>query len=220
MFKYWNKIDRLNHLNRLLLVVVMTLTVIILSLVIAIATMPGRYEFWLTPSMAANGGLLKESDVPNEYVQGFVATLLPSLNTWSKSGSREFSKNLQAFQYYFTPRHQQLMANTLAAYKDTQLFNRTQIASLYQFMSPEDIKPAGHNAWDVHVVMRITQRLKDESNMVIADKVVDYHLRVVKVTLSRLQNPFQLALDGYTAPEQLQQDLLATPLSEEKHETI
>ena len=56
--------------------------------------------------------------------------------------------------------------------------------------------------------------------MIIADKVVDYHLRVVKVTISRLQNPFQLAMDGYTAPEQLVQDLLATPLEEEKHETV
>ena len=220
MFHYWNKIDRLNHLNRVLLAVIITLVVVVLSLIFALSTMPNRYEFWLTPSMAANGGLLKEGDVPNEYVQGFVATLLPSLNTWSKSGSREFSKNLTSYRYYFTPRHQQLMEKTLAAYKDTQLFNRMQIASLYQFMSAEDIKPAGHNAWDVHVVMRITQRLKDASQMVIADKVVDYHVRVVKVTISRLQNPFQLALDGYTAPEQLVQDLLATPIEENKHEVV
>lgn len=220
MFNYWNKIDRLNHLNRVLLGVIVTQVVILFGLIITLSTMPSRYEFWLTPSMAANGGLLKEGDVPSEYVQGFVATLLPSLNTWSKSGSHEFSKNLNAYRYYFTPRHQQLMEKTLAAYKDTQLFNRMQIASLYQFMSADDIKSIGSNAWEVHVKMRVTQRLKDVSKMVIADKVVDYHLRVVKVTTSRLQNPFQLALDGYTAPEQMEQDLLATPLEEEQHETI
>lgn len=220
MFHYWNKIDRLNQLNRVLLAFIMTLVVIVLSLIFTLFTMPSRYEFWLTPSMAANGGLIKEGDIPSEYVQGFVATLLPSLNTWSKSGNREFSKNLTAYRYYFTPRHQQLMEKTLAAYKDTQLFNRMQIASLYQFMSADDIKPAGHNAWDVHVVMRITQRLKDSSQMVIADKVVDYHVRVVKVTISRLQNPFQLALDGYTTPEQLIQDLLAAPIEENKHEAV
>ena len=220
MFNYWNKIDRLNQVNRVLLAVIVSQIVILIGLIITLSTMPNRYEFWLTPSMAANGGLLKEGDVPNEYVQGFVATLLPSLNTWSKSGSHEFSKNLNAYRYYFTPRHQQLMGKTLAAYKDTQLFNRMQIASLYQFMSAGDVQPIGHNTWEVHVLMRITQRLKDASQMVIADKVVDYHLRVVKVTMSRLQNPFQLALDGYTAPEQLVQDLLATPLEEEKHETV
>ena len=220
MFNYWHKIEKLNQVNRLLLAVIIAQMVILLGLIITLSTMPNRYEFWLTPSMASNGGLLKEGDVPNEYVQGFVSTLLPSLNTWSKSGSREFSKNMHSYRYYFTPRHQQLMEKTLAAYKDTQLFNRMQVASLYQFMSAEDVQPIGHNAWEVHVLMRITQRLKDASQMVIADKVVDYHLRVVKVTISRLQNPFQLAMDGYTAPEQLVRDLLATPLEEEKHETI
>jgi len=220
MFNYWNKIDRLNHLNRLLLLGCFGQFVIVLGLITALSTMPKRYEFWLTPTMAANGGLFKEGEVPNEYIQGFVATLLPSLNTWSKSGSHEFSKNMQSYRYYFTPRHQQLMEKTRLAYRDTQLFNRTQIASLYQFMSAEDVKQIGHNTWEVHLKMRITQRLKDTSQMVITDKVVDYHLRVVKVTLSRLQNPFQLALDGYTAPEQLVEDLLAKPLEEEKHETV
>jgi hypothetical protein len=216
MFNYWKKIDQQNHINRLLLAGIFMEVVIVIGLIITLSTMPKRYEFWLTPSMAANGGLLKEGDVPSEYIQGFVATLLPSLNTWSKSGSHEFSNNLNAYRYYFTPRHQQLMEKTLLAYKDAQLFHRMQVASVYQFMSANDVKPIGHNTWDVHMVLRITQRLNDASRMVIADKVVDYHLRVVKVTLSRLQNPFQLALDGYTQPETLIQDLLA----EVNHESV
>lgn len=220
MFNYWKKVDQLNHMNRLLLAFVLTQVIIVIGLIISLATLPKHYEFWLTPAMASNGGLIKEGDVPNEYVQGFVATLLPSLNTWSKSGGHEFSKNIGSYRYYFTPHHQQIMEKMLTTYKDTQIFNRTQIASLYQFMRTEDVKPIGHNAWEVHMVMRITQRLKDSSQMVITDKVVDYHLRVVKVTMSRLQNPFQLALDGYTQPEHLVQDLLATPLEEEKHEAV
>ncbi|WP_447531338.1 DUF2895 family protein, partial [Legionella pneumophila] len=44
--------------------------------------------------------------------------------------------------------------------------------------------------------------------------------RVVKVTLSRLQNPFQLALDGYTQPETLVKDLLATHVEEKQHEKV
>jgi len=65
--------------------------------------------------------------------------------------------------------------------------------------------------------LRITQRLKDNSAMVIADKVVAYSLRVVKVNLSRLDNPFQLALDGYSRPEERLQDLLVD--EEKPHET-
>ena len=53
MFKYWKKIDSLNHMNRLLLAFSALLALIILSLVIALANTQTRYEFWLSPSMAA-----------------------------------------------------------------------------------------------------------------------------------------------------------------------
>lgn len=210
MFHYWKKVDSLNHINRLLLAFVFVLILIVLGLIITLAKIPNRFEFWLTPAMSANGGLIKENEIPKEYVQGFVATLLPNLNTWSNGGKSEFANNLSGFHYYFTPHHQALMDQTLKAYKDAQLFNRVQIASLYRFMENDDVKVIGHNVWEVHLMLRIIQRLKDDSPMVIADKVVDYHVRVVKVNLSLLQNPFQLALDGYTQPEVLVKDLLAT----------
>ena len=220
MFNYWKKIDNLNHINLLLLACVVTSILIIFGLIITLATSPKRYEFWLTPNMAANGGLIKAGEIPNQYIQGFVANLLPTINTWSKSGKKEFESNLAGFHYYFTPRHRALMEKTRAAYQDAQLFNRTQIASLYRFMESDDVKAIGTNAWEVHVILRITQRLSDDSPMIIADKVVDYHIRIVKINLSHLQNPFQLALDGYTQPEQLIKDLLATPLEEKHNETI
>ncbi|MDI1351975.1 MAG: DUF2895 family protein, partial [bacterium] len=109
MFNYWKKIDSLNHLNRLLLVFVTVLTLIVIGLIITLAKAPNRYEFWLTPSMVANGGLMNANDIPAQYVQGFVATLIPTLNTWSKTGKSDFANNLAGFHYYFTPRHQQLM---------------------------------------------------------------------------------------------------------------
>lgn len=217
MFEYWKKIDSLHHHNRLLLAFVSVLSVIVLALIITLITMPKHYEFWLSPNMAANGGLMKASEIPNEYVQGFVTSLLPSLYSWSNQGKEEFTRNVKAFHYYFTPRHEQLMRETLAAYKNAQLFDRTQIASLYRFMEPQDIKKIGPDTWEVKLVLRITQRLKDNSAMVIADKVVVYSLRVVKLNLSRLHNPFQLALDGYTRPEERLQDLLVD--TEEHHET-
>lgn len=140
MFEYWKKIDSLHHHNRLLLAFVSVLSVIVLTLIISLMTMPKHYEFWLSPNMAANGGLMKASEVPDEYVQGFVTSLMPSLYSWSNQGKEEFTRNVKAFHYYFTPRHEQLMRETLAAYKNAQLFDRTQIASLFRFMEPQDIK--------------------------------------------------------------------------------
>ncbi|HRD70576.1 MAG TPA: DUF2895 family protein [Legionella sp.] len=218
MFHYWKKVDSLNHINRLLLAFVAVLILIVAGLVTTLANMPKRFEFWLTPTMSVNGGLIRANQISKEYVQGFVATLLPTINTWSNGGKTEFANNLSGFHYYFTPRHQALMNKTLNAYKEAQLFDRIQVASLYRFMEDDDVKPLGNNAWEVHLVLRMIQRLKDDSPMVIADKVVDYHVRVVKVSLSRLQNPFQLALDGYTQPEVLVKDLLATDLGGTQHE--
>jgi len=216
MFNYWKKIDSLHHHNRLLLAFIGVLATIILALIITVFSMPKRYEFWLSPSMAANGGLMKAHDIPNEYVQGFVTSLMPTLYSWQSNGKDEFNRNMKAFHYYFTPRHEQLLEQTLSAFKNAQLFNRSQVASLYRFMEADDIKRIGPNSWEVKLVLRITQRLKDNSPMVIADKVVAYHLRVVKLNLSRLHNPFQLALDGYTKPETLVKNLLVQP--EDAHE--
>ena len=211
MFDYWNKIDSLHHHNRLLLAFVGVLTIIVLALTLTLYSMPKRYEFWLSPGMAANGGLIKASEIPNEYVQGFVTSLMPTLYSWQAKGKDEFNRNLKSFHYYFTPRHEQILEQTLSAYKNALLFNRAQVASLYRFMEADDIKRIGPNTWEVKLILRITQRLKDNSPMVIADKVVAYHLRVVKVNLSKLHNPFQLALDGYTQPETLVKDLLVQP---------
>lgn len=208
MFKYWKKIDELNHINRLLLALIGILLIILMSLIMTLMNSPKRVEFWLTPEMSANGGLIKANQVPDEYVHGFVSALLPTLNTWSQ-GKEDYLKNMHAFHDYFTPRHQQLMAQTRTTYQQTQLFNRSQTASLYRFMEPGDIKRLSQDSWEVHLILRITQRLSEKSPMVIADKVVEYHLRVVKVNLSKLQNPFQLALDGYTEPERLINDLLS-----------
>ncbi len=217
MFKYWKKMDELNQVNRVLLGGIAALILIIGGLIAALMLAPKQVKFWLTPQMVVNGGLIKASDIPDEYVHGFVTALVPVMNTWSKSGQKEFTDNLQMFHYYLTPRHQQLMQNALITYQDAQLFNRTQVASLYRFMEPSDIKRLSKNVWEVHVVLRITQRLGKLNPMIIADKVVDYHLRVVKLTVSKLHNPFQLALDGYTQPEHLVMNLL-TKKGDDKHE--
>lgn len=209
MFDYWKKIDALNHVNRLLLAFIATLILFCACLLAALIKAPGKVEFWLAPNMGANGGLIRSGEIPDEYVHGFVTSLIPSLNTWSQSGKEEFAGNMQGFHYYFTPRHEALIQQTFLAYENAQLFNRSQVASLYRFLEKSDVKRLGKDSWEVHLVLRITQRLNDKSPMVIADKVVDYHIRVVKVNLSKILNPFQLALDGYTKPERLVKDLLS-----------
>ena len=207
MFKYWKRIDELHHINRILVAVILGLMLIITSLMLTIITAPKRFEFWLTPQMAANGGLMKPDQVSDEYVQGFVSTLLPLMNTWSNA--KDFSKHLHEFHYYFTPNFQEHLLKTSHAYEKAQFFERIQTASLFRFIEPSDIKRLGQNAWEIHLILHLTQRLNTKNPMLISDKVVEYFVRVIKVNESRLLNPFELAIDGYTKPETMLTDLLS-----------
>lgn len=208
MFDYYKKVDALSHVNRALLSFSAVLVLIVAGLIYALAAAPSKMEFWLSPSMSASGGIIKADEVPDEYVHGFVSSLVPAINSWSKAGESEFDENLQAFRHYFTPRFQDVMKKNGEALKKAGIFSRTQTTSLYRFMEPGDIRKLGKGIWEAHMVLRVTQKLNEQSTMVIADKVVDYHFRVVKINASKIQNPFQLALDGYSRPEMLVKDLL------------
>ncbi|STX81569.1 integrating conjugative element protein, PFL_4703 family [Legionella busanensis] len=217
MFEYYKKLDTLNQLNRLLLVCCGAFFLLTLWLGFALMKAPSKLQIWLTPSISANGGLIKAEDIPDEYVHGFVATLIPHLHSWQAQGAEAFNQKILSYQHYFTPRFQDVLAANQDALDKAGLFSRTQLTSLYRFLEPNDVKRLSHTSWEVHLVLRLTQKLNNHSTMVIADKVVDYHYRVVKVNVSKLQNPFGLALDGYSQPERLIKDLLSADGKGENH---
>lgn len=208
MFSYWHKIDKLHHHNRLILVSNLLLFVITLALIATIITLPQRYEFWLTPKLSANGGVVEANKISDEYIQGFVATLAPTLFSWTHHGSRQYLQKIKQLHFYLSPRHRDLLKQQIQAYSEGQLFERNQSASLYRFFEPGDVKKIAHNVWEVHCVLRLTQRLDDSSAMVLSDKLVSLKLRVIKLNYSRLENPFQLALDGYSEKEVAIKDFL------------
>lgn len=213
MFDYYRKIDSLSYLNRLLLVCCGGFFILNLWLGWALIQAPHQLRIWLSPSMSASGGLVKADDIPDEYVHGFVATLIPNLNSWTMAGEQEFAENIAKYQYYFTPRFRDVLETNRQALEKAGLFSRTQTASLYRFLESQDVNKIGYDLWDVHLMLRITQKLNEQSAMVIADKVVDYHYRIVKVNVSKLQNPFGLAIDGYSQPERLVKDLLSQDIT-------
>lgn len=209
MFEYYRKIDSLHQVNRLLLACCSAFFILCLWLGYALLQAPSKVHLWLTPAMSANGGIIKADEVPNEYVHGFVTTLIPNIHSWSESGDAQLRRSIQMYQHYFTPRFRDVLASNHHAMQKAGLFSRTQTASLYRFMESQDVTKIGSGLWDVQLVLRLTQKLNEHSAMIIADKVVEYHYRVVKVNVSRTQNPFGLAIDGYSQSERLVKDLLS-----------
>lgn len=208
MFAYWKKLDELTKVNRILIGVIGLLFVIIFILSFSLAKAPKYVRFFVTPTLSTQGGELKANQVPESSVFSFVSTLLPLMNSWSGEDVNELKKNVYAYQHYLTPRHRALLSESIKAYKNAGLFNHAQTASLYQSFEKRDVEQIGPNLWRVKVLLRLTQRLNNKNPLVISDKVIAYSIRVSRVSLSREQNPFELALDGYGEPEVLYKNLL------------
>ena len=198
MFVYWKKLDNLAFANRLLVGIIAALLLVVVILSTTLAMMPSKFRFFVTPTLASTGGEIYQNDIPDSAVYSFVATLFPMLNSWSGEDKQEYLKTIQSYKPYLSPRHLELLTDAYSFMKKAGLTDKSQTASLY----------SGSDLWQVHIKLRLTQRINEKNPMVIADKVVSYKVRVMRVKLSHQQNPFELALDGYSQKETIEKNLL------------
>jgi len=208
MFSAYKKIDKLAEHGRLLMGFVCILVVLNLALTLVISTSPSRYEFFLTTSMATAGGKIKPSEVQEENIYSYAAMLMPLFLSWEKGNIEGVKKQIERMQYYMSPRHLALQKKNLIENHTTGMYERSQTASLYRNLEINDIQRISQNVWSVHLVLRVIQRLDDTDKELISDKVIDYHVRVARVDISKALNPYSLVLDGYSEQERLVKDIL------------
>lgn len=208
MFSYWKKLDQLNQINRLLVVLIGVLAILVFVLGISLACMPHRLRFFITPTLAQKGGELKAEVIPQTAIYSFVATLFPMLHSWQGEDPDEYSKILQSYKPYLSPRHLELAEQAYLFMKETGVIHKFQQASLYSGFEPQLVESIAPNLWTVRLKLRLTQRLSEKNSLVISDKIVGYQVRVIRVHLSHEMNPFELALDGYGEKEVLIKNLL------------
>jgi hypothetical protein len=213
MFSYWKKMDALSHSNKLLIAMVIGLLVTNCFLSYQVVKAPKSMRFFVTPSLALQGGEISTKGVPESSVYSFVATLLPVLNTWNGEDEGENRTKLYNYRSFISPKHFQDALSIYNAKKQLGLFKQEQIASLYEGINPDDVEQITPNQWVVNIKLRLTQRVNDKSQMVIADKVINYSVKVLRVGYSKEQNPYELVIDGYARPEQLEKNLLDDEVS-------
>jgi hypothetical protein len=213
MFSYWKKMDEMNHANKLLIVLVVGLLITNCFLSYQVVQSPKSMRFFVTPSFALQGGEISENIVPESSVYSFVATLLPVLNTWTGEDETEIRTKLYTYRSHVSPKHFQDALSVYNAKKQMGLFKQEQIASLYEGINADDVEQISANQWIVNIKLRLTQRVNDKSQMVIADKVINYSVKVLRVGYSKDQNPYELVIDGYARPEQLEKNLLDDEVS-------
>jgi len=208
MFNTHKRIDAITDKARLLMVGIVMMAALNIGMMITIYKMPSNYTFHLTPSLYEQGGPLKAEKIHKENVYSFAAAMMPLLLTWNKGSTTEREEFISSHQYYFTPNHISELRNSYEVYKNAGLYERYQSATLYKEFGVGDIKHVSNNVWVVHLILRVTQRINDHDDQLISDKVVDYKVRVVKSSLSKMHNMFGLMLDGYDAKEREVEDKL------------
>lgn len=208
MFAYWKKMDEINKTNRVLVVVVAALLLTNITLALSLARSPKTLRFFISPSLAYQGGEISAEKIPETSVYSFVATLLPKLNTWSGEDIDERKKSIYTFKPYLSPKHFQHALEINKMQAEYGLLKNEQIASLYEGLNVDDVHEIAPNQWTVKLKLRLTQRLNDKNRMVISDKVIAYTVKVIRVGYSKDDNPYELVIDGYAEPEKLEKDLL------------
>lgn len=208
MFVYWKKLDNLAFVNRLLVGIIVSLLLAVVLLSATFMMMPSKIRFFVTPTLATTGGEVYANEIPDSAVYSFVATLFPMLNSWSGEDRQEYLKTIHSYKPYLSPRHLELLNDAYTFMKKAGLTDKNQIASLYSAFETNQVQKIAPNLWQVNLKLRLTQRINEKNPMVIADKVVSYKIRVMRVFSSHQQNPFELALDGYSEKETIEKDLL------------
>ncbi len=208
MFSYWKKLDNLAFANRLLVAIIAGLILVVVVLSTTLALMPSKFRFFVTPTLVSNGGEIYQNEIPDSAVYSFVATLFPMLNSWSGEDKQEYLKTINSYKPYLSPRHLELLNEAYSFMKKAGLTDKNQTASLYSGFETSQVQKIAPDLWQVHIKLRLTQRINEKNPMVIADKVVSYKVRVMRVNFSHQRNPFELALDGYSEKEVVEKNLL------------
>lgn len=208
MFNSPKRIDGLVDKNRLLIGVIVLFFISNLFLIFQLSDVPRKQTFWLSSNAILEGGEISANKIPEEYVYSFASTFMPLLTTWKKGGGADMRKLINDYSYYLTPRHRTLLLQLVDKSQKIHLFEREQTSSLFRFMEEGDVKKVSPNVWSVHLVLRATQRLDNTTNYLVADKIVDYKVRVVRSEAGLSHNPFGLAIDGYVEKERLTKDVL------------
>lgn len=160
-----------------------------------------------TPPDPRYGSLHEQGEVPPTSVYSFASYIFTLLNTWPEDGAVDYKAQASSLNAYLTPAFFQYLYDDaderLTASSQNQLKGRTRVVTPADgsSYSSSAVKILGPDAWVVYLDLRIQERL---DNSVVKDSFVRYPIRVIKREISRVRNPWQLALDGYyETPERL-----------------
>ncbi len=177
-----------------------------LSLAVAIfglARAPHVIDVYQAPDLRY-GRVSKPGEIPSQMVYLFAKDIFTTLQQWNNDGSKDYEKNRFNLRAFLTPQYQKQIRQDIAERMDNhELRGRTREVTMAPgaTFSEEMVKILGPDAWTVYLDLRVREFVDNRN---VKDIYVRYPLRVVRYTISREFNPWQLALDGFSStPERL-----------------
>lgn len=206
-FKFQNVLENYKLALLIAIFTVGLLFVCNLSLIVGWHLSEQKVRVFIPPQVPTSGLTMTANDVPAASVFSFAYYVWQNLNDWSSDGAEDYPANLTKFSPFLTPNfHHELTMDFQKRFQAGEVQHRLRnllgvSGSLYV---PSDVEYVGHGTWLVHLVMHLSERVKD-NDAPVKDIQMSYTLRVVSYDVSGTQNQWGLALDGFSGePERIE----------------
>jgi integrating conjugative element protein (TIGR03746 family) len=150
------------------------------------------------PPDLRSGISLAFDEIHPANVYGFASYIFQQTNHWQEDGSKDYPQQIYALSAYFTPHYRTaLMTELKLRGKQGELINRTRTIQALPGSAYEERRVVilGKNSWLVWLDFQITEHVR---GMEVKNVKIRYPIRVVRYAVDPEQNPWGLALDGYS----------------------
>lgn len=204
MSRFKNIVDaQKKHILSLHLVIV-ALVVVCLFEAFGWSKAPDKLTIHVPPDLRA-GSTRLWWDIPPENVYGFGLYLFTQLNRWPTNGEVDYKKNIDAYQYYLTPKCKAVLEDdyNTRSYAG-ELHNR--VRGVYEILGrsyADDptfrVKQLDKNTWQVNLDINADEYYLSEP---VKRAVARYPLRIIRFDSDPDKNPYGLMIDCFTSTPQ------------------
>jgi len=159
-----------------------------------------KIQIDIPPQIPESGLTITQGKIPKSTIYSFAFYIWQSVNHWSKSGMKDYKKQITKFQPFLTPKFKLKLIQDY-----NNLLNQGELRDRIRMIqgidgseySPDDVIYMGHSTWIVHLKMHLVEMMN--SNLkVVKDIQMHYTLKIVRYDVDAKKNPWGLALSDFS----------------------
>lgn len=170
----------------------------IVLLLIAVIVMPKRITVHIPPNLSG-AVTTGTTSIPDPNIYTFAFYIFQQLNRWPVDGGSDYETRINTLKNYMTPACFQNRLGDLEQKRlDRELNERER--SIWEIQgrgySPRRVIKESDSSWLVSLDVHLQETMLGE---LVKDRLVNYPMRVVRYNVDNELNPYQLALDCFSA---------------------